>query len=72
MRQFIGFFEAKKRYIKEGVVRNQKDEYENKEQQFNPLSMVKPSYPVTFMLDGRIEDAKQVLEKQIEAVTSCN
>lgn len=68
MHQLIGFFEAKKKYMRGDAFKKVVDEYELKEQLFDPLSMVKETYPLTFMLDGKIDDAKQELQKQIEAV----
>ena len=72
MSQFIGFFEAKKMYMRGGIGKKITDEYEGKEQLFDPLSLVKETYPMTFMIDGKIEDAKEVLQKQIEAVDPHN
>lgn len=68
MNQFIGFFEAKKKYMRGGIGKKLVDEYEIKEQMFDPLTMVKESYPLTFMIDGKIDNAKQELQKKIEAV----
>lgn len=70
MHQFIGFFEAKKKYMRGGLGKKLTDEYELKEQLFDPLSLVTEKYPLTFMIDGKIDNAKDDLQKQIDAVLS--